>query len=371
LFLELFPEVELFMSTPIFKIKNVSKVYDRRIVLDDITLEINAGEIFGLIGASGSGKTTLLSILIGFIKPESGDVAFRTEHLLEHKDANIFRSVFKYPDALKQVVGMASQTPSFYNSLTVKENIHYFATLYGLNKETIKANTTTLINLMDLQGSEKRSAERLSGGMQRRLDMACALVHDPKILILDEPTADLDPLLRNHIWRLIKKINKRGTTIVLASHHLTELETLCSRIAILKEGKVLAVGTPNEIKDRFSKHEEIHLETFPGNYSVIGNIKDKDVLKEIHKIEDKGTKLVIYTTKPEMVLNELIKKLEENKETIVDLKVTKPTLDEIFIMITESEADKREESEEVAEAIDSQRHKREEKKEEKREEKKR
>jgi len=337
------------MATPIFKVKNISKVFDRKIVIDDIDLEINAGEIFGVIGASGSGKTTLLNILIGFLKPESGDVQFRTEHLLEHKDSHIFRSVLSHADELKRIVGMASQTPSYYTTLTVKENINYFGSLYGLSKDTLKANTTTLINLMDLQGSENRMALNLSGGMQRRLDMACALVHDPKILILDEPTADLDPLLRNHIWRLVRKINKRGTTIVLASHHLSELETLCSRIAILKEGKVLAVGTPNEIKERFSKNEEIHLETFPGNYSLIANIKDKDVLKEISKIEDKGTKLVIYTSKPEIVLNEIIKKLDEHKETIVDLKVTKPTLDEIFIMITESEKDKVEEQEEEKE----------------------
>ncbi len=337
------------MSTPIFKVKGVSKVFDRRIVLDNIDLEINAGEIFGVIGASGSGKSTLLSILIGFLKPETGEVSFRTEHLLEHKDSHIFRSVFKYNDELKKVVGMAAQTPSFYTTMTVKENLHYFGTLYDLSLDTLKSNITTLINLMDLQGSENRQARFLSGGMQRRLDMACALIHDPRILILDEPTADLDPLLRNHIWRLVRKINKRGTTIVLASHHLSELELLCSRIAILKEGKILAVGTPNELKERFSQHEEIHLETFPGNYDALSNIKDSEALKYIAKIEDKGTKLVIYTSKPEIVLNAMMKRLEELKETIVDLKVTRPTLDEIFINISESSEDKAEEQEEEQE----------------------
>ncbi|HIH31515.1 TPA: ABC transporter ATP-binding protein [Candidatus Woesearchaeota archaeon] len=339
------------MPSPVIKVEKVSKVFDRRIILDNIDMEINAGEIFGIIGASGSGKTTLLNIIIGFIKPETGDVMFRTEHLLDHKESHSFRSVFKYPDELKRIIGMAAQTPSFYTTLSVRENLDYFGTLYGLTKDTLKANTNTLINLMDLQGSEGRPGKNLSGGMQRRLDMACSLIHDPKILILDEPTADLDPLLRNHIWRLVRKINKRGTTIILASHHLSELELLCSRIAILKEGKVLAVGTPNEIKERFSKNEEIHLESFPGNYDKIADIKDKDVLKEIAKIEDKGTKLVIYTSKPEIVLNEIIKKLDQHKETIVDLKVTKPTLDEIFIMITESEKDKQEEQDEEKEEI--------------------
>jgi ABC-2 type transport system ATP-binding protein len=172
------------------------------------------------------------------------------------------------------------------------------------------------------------------------------MIHDPKILILDEPTADLDPLLRNHIWRLVRKINKRGTTIILASHHLSELELLCSRIAILKEGKLLAIGTPNEIKQRFSQNEEIHLETFPGNYEEISRFKNSEVAKHIAKIEDKGTKLVIYTSKPEMVLNALMKRLEELKETIVDLKVTRPSLDEIFINITSTDQSKAEEKEE-------------------------
>jgi ABC-2 type transport system ATP-binding protein len=338
------------MAVPVYKIKGVSKVFDKRIVLDNIDLEIDAGEIIGLIGASGSGKTTLLNILIGFLKPEAGEVSFRSEHLLEGStESKGFKSVFKNTDELKKIIGMAAQVPSFYNTLTVRENLEYFGALYGLSHEVLKSNISTLINLMDLQGSEDKLAKNLSGGMQRRLDMACALVHDPKLLILDEPTADLDPLLRNHIWRLVRKINKRGTTIILASHHLSELELLCSRIAILKEGKMLAVGTPNEIKTRFSQNEEIHLETFPGNYEEIARIRSTEVSKHIAKIEDRGTKLVLYTSKPEMVLNSLMKRLEDLKETIVDLKVTKPSLDEIFINISGTDEYKAEEREEIEE----------------------
>jgi ABC-2 type transport system ATP-binding protein len=154
------------------------------------------------------------------------------------------------------------------------------------------------------------------------------------------------------------KINKRGTTIILASHHLSELELLCTRIAILKEGKMLAVGTPNEIKHRFSQNEEIHLETFPGNYEEISHIRSTEVSKHISKIEDKGTKLVIYTSKPEMVLNALMKRLEDLKETIVDLKVTKPSLDEIFINISGTDQYKAEEKEEVEERKKKKNHQR-------------
>jgi len=337
------------MTMPVYKVKGVSKVFDKRVVLDNIDLEVEGGEIIGLIGASGSGKTTLLNIMIGFLKPEAGEISFRSDHLLEGNENRGFKSVFKDNDDLKKIIGMAAQTPSFYNTLTVKENLQYFGALYDLSSEVLRSNITTLINLMDLQGAEDKLAKNLSGGMQRRLDMACALIHDPKILILDEPTADLDPLLRNHIWRLVRKINKRGTTIILASHHLSELESLCSRIAILKEGKMLAIGTPNEIKQRFSQNEEIHLETFPGNYEEISHFKNVEISKYIAKIEDRGTKLVIYTSKPEMVLNALMKRLEELKETIVDLKVTRPSLDEIFINISGTDQTKAEDREEVEE----------------------
>jgi len=186
---------------------------------------------------------------------------------------------------------------------------------------------------MELEESQDVLGSNLSGGMQRRLDIACALIHDPKILILDEPTADLDPVLRTQIWKLIKQINKKGTTIILASHHLTEIETLCNRIGIVKGGKMLALGTLSEIKEQFAKYEEIHLESYPGNYDSLANFKDKDIAESIIKVENTGTKLVIYTTQPSKVLMDLLRRLESSKENLIDLHVNRPTLDDIFVMI--------------------------------------
>jgi|FLOH01.1.fsa_nt_gi ABC-2 type transport system ATP-binding protein len=318
------------MVEPIFKIENVVKKYKDHMVLNNISFDIRKGEIFGIIGASGSGKTTLLNTLIGFIRPTSGDVLFRFEHLLDFQKAMTFRSVFKKQSAVKRIYGFASQLPSFYINLTLRENLQYFGSLYNLSSDALKTNIETLLNLMDLKNSEDVLAKNLSGGMERRLDIACALIHDPAVLILDEPTADLDPVLREHIWTLIKKINKKGTTIILASHHLTELEDLCSRIAIIKNGKLLDVASPDSIKNKYSRIQEIHLECYPGNYK---QIISKLSSKFISSTEIKGSKLIIMAKKPQKVLKDLMPLLEKYKEEVIDMKVGKATLDDIFISL--------------------------------------
>ena len=317
------------MAEPLFRIHNVTKVYDKHVVLNGINLDIQPGEILGIIGASGSGKTTLLNTLIGFIQPDKGDVLFRLHHLLDFKEKASFRSVYKNLDAVKNLYGFASQVPSFYRKLSVKENLEYFGKLYNLSKEAIRNNTETLLTLMDLKKSEYIGAEHLSGGMERRLDIACSLMHDPDILILDEPTADLDPVLRVHIWDLVKKINKKGTTIVLSSHNLHELETFANRVAILKDGKIIEVGSPSQITSKYSRGKEIRLETYPGNYDKIMH----GLRKGVKGYQKKGTQLVIKVTNPELVLDSLLSRLDSLHENILDLKISRPTLEEVFIGI--------------------------------------
>ncbi len=324
------------MTEPIFKIQNVTKSFGDHTVLEDVSFDIKKGEIFGIIGASGSGKTTVLNTIIGFIRPEQGDVSFRFEHLLDFEKAVAFRSVFKKQQAVKKMFGFASQMPSFYKNLTLRENLEYFGALYNLSKDALKTNIETLLNLMELKSYEHMKAKNLSGGMERRLDIACSLIHDPAVLILDEPTADLDPLLRDHIWTLIKKVNKKGTTIILASHHLAEIENLCSRIAILKDKKVIDVASPDAIKNKYSKIQEIHLESYPGNYD---KIIEKLTAKHIKKHETKGTRLTLFTEKPQKVFHELFNVLDKRKEQIIDIKVGKPSLDDIFILLSKKGKD--------------------------------
>ena len=329
------------MGEPIFRVQNVSKAFGSHVVLDNIDLDINAGEILGIIGASGAGKTTFLNTLIGFLRPDKGDVLFRINHLLSYKNNYIYRSVFKKQQMVKKVYGFASQTPSFYDDLTTKENLEYFGLLHNLPRDTIKSNTETLLNLMDLKKASKTLAKNLSGGMERRLDIACALMHDPDVLILDEPTADLDPLLRSHIWELIRKINQKGTTIILSSHHLSELENLCERVAIIKEGKVLAVGKPESLKKQFVVEQEITIQSAPGNYKSIVKLLPK---KNISRIRVAHHSLHIYASNPEKVLLQVLATVKKRKEKLTFIKVSSASLDDVFISIWE---DKKEHKEDI------------------------
>ncbi len=322
------------MSEPIFRVQNVSKSFGTHVVLDKINLDIFSGEVIGIIGASGAGKTTFLNMLIGFIQPDRGDILFRLDHLLSYRNSYTYRSVFKKQQLVKKVYGFASQTPSFYDELTTQENLMYFGLLHNLSMDAVRSNTETLLNLMDLKKSSSILAKNLSGGMERRLDIACALMHDPDVLILDEPTSDLDPLLRNHIWEIVRKINQKGTTIILSSHHLTELETLCDRVAIVKEGKIVAVDKPEELKKKFILEQEIIIQTTPGNYKGLVKTIPK---KNITRIRIANHSLHIYTANPETVLAQVLSTLRKRREKLSFIKVTSASLDDVFISIWEKD----------------------------------
>lgn len=311
----------------VFDIKGVSKSFKDNHVLKGISFSINKGEVIGFIGASGAGKTTLLNILVGFLAPDRGSIHF-TQYLSNGRP-KIF-NVAQKPLIVNRSYGFASQKPSFYEKLSVRENLHYFGKMYGLGGHAIKANSDILLRLMELQASQHVLAKDLSGGMKRRLDIACALIHNPGVLILDEPTADLDPVLRNQIWEIVKRINMRGTTVILSSHHLNELDTLCNRIAILKDGILVDIDTPDKLKLKYTKVQEILIESYPGNYdSLIPKLKGQNVLG----LSREGTYLTIRTEEPQRVIKEVITLLDRHKEQLIDIKLNKPNLDDVFVHI--------------------------------------
>ena len=220
----------------LLQLKGVSKRFGTRVVLDNVSLNVEEGEILGIVGMNGSGKTTLLKLFVGYYQPSKGAITYRGRSL-EHVKKDMLREI-----------GFTAQESSFYPKLTVEENLLYFGSLYGLSGVLLTEHVERMLAFLDLMNQRHQLSEQLSGGMQRRLEMACSLVHDPKVLILDEPTEDLDPLLRRDILGLIKKVNDLGTTIILTSHLLGDVEALCDRIVVLHQGKVLRIGNVEQLR---------------------------------------------------------------------------------------------------------------------------
>ncbi len=297
---------------------SITKLFGTKLVLQNVDLDIRAGEIFGLIGSSGAGKTTLLNVLVGFLRPELGDV-----YLAKSGGASI--SLQNNPEEIKKHIGFSTQTPSFYPKLTVLENLEHFGTLLGLEENDLRRRTNALLDLVGLTDAKHVQGGQLSGGMQKRLDIACALLSDPEILILDEPTADLDPIMRKHLWGLIKQINAKGTTIILASHFLAEIELLCDRIAILHNKKIAELGTAEELRNAYSKNFDITLTLQSENYEPLNKeLKKRKTKTEIQPSGD----LKISTTEPDKIIDIINSSIK--KGDLLSLHVTKPSLGEVF-----------------------------------------
>lgn len=220
--------------------KGIKKRYKKRDILSGVSFEIGENEIFGLVGSSGCGKSTLLKIIMGMTSADSGSILF------EGKDAS------KAVNYLRKKTGFATQDNMLFDELTVLENSLYFGNLYGLTDKEIKERFNELIALLRLEEFRNTQIIQLSGGMVKRANLLVSLIHKPKLLILDEPTVGLDSVLRDSLWEYIHKIKKTGTTILVTSHLLDEIENNCDRVAILKGGKIAAIGS---VEDYFKKYK--------------------------------------------------------------------------------------------------------------------
>ena len=329
-------EKELYSKDkPIIKVTNLGKKYRKKVVLNNVNLEVNPGDIFGVVGMSGSGKTTLFQLMIGFIKATNGDVEYLIKQTKNGRKTEKYRSVFKFfnQNKIKNLYGYNAQMPSFYEHLTTEVNLKFYGTLYHVPTKELKIRVESLLNVIGLETDRDTLASRLSGGMQKRLDIGCSLIHNPKILFLDEPTADLDPVIRKQMWKLLHAIAKRGTTIILSSHLLDEIEHMCTKIAVIHDHRVLGYGTLEELKGIFARNQEIHLQTTSGNYEKLTE-KFKKARLKIIKIEEQEGVLILYTPEGQKILPKIIQIINNSKEKIVSLDLKEPTLKEIFELIT-------------------------------------
>jgi len=203
--------------------------------LKSIDLTINKGEVFGLLGPNGAGKTTLISIICGILKPTHGRV------LVDGKD------IYSHKDSIKELIGVVPQDIALYPMLTAKENLNYFGALYGLKGKVLEEKISYWLERLGLSHAANKRIDKFSGGMKRRINLIASVLHDPKILFLDEPTVGIDVQSRAEILEQLKIINKQGTTILYTSHHLDEAENLCTNIGIIDFGNIIAKGSPSEL----------------------------------------------------------------------------------------------------------------------------
>jgi len=221
----------------IIQIINLSKIYKdaEMYSLDNFSLDIKEGQIFGLLGPNGAGKTTLISILCGLIKPTSG--SFKIDNLVYAEHVN----------EIKKIIGVVPQEYALYPTLTARENLLYFGSMYGLKGNDLKEKVIDSLDFLGLLKFADKRIETFSGGMKRRVNLIAGILHNPKILFLDEPTVGVDVHSKNVIIQYLKELNKTGTTIIYTSHHLSEAQDFCTHIAIVDHGKIYAEGTPKNL----------------------------------------------------------------------------------------------------------------------------
>jgi ABC-2 type transport system ATP-binding protein len=310
------------MSNSIVTITNLVKRYNELIALDHFNLDIKEGEIFGLLGPNGSGKTTTINCLLSLLRYDKGEIKIFGEDM--------------HPDSyeLKRKIGVVMQNVAVFDELTVYENIDYFCGLYVTDKARRRELVEEAIAFVDLQEFRKFYPKKLSGGLLRRLNIACGIAHKPKLIILDEPTVAVDPQSRNRILEGIRELNRNGATIIYTSHYMEEVEQLCTRIAIMDKGKNLAIGTKDELKQMIKKNETIYVEIAD---LKLKNQEEIGKLQNVYQVSYENQKLSVAYDGGKHNLMGLLEYLKNAEIPFGQVYTELPTLNDVFLEITGKE----------------------------------
>jgi ABC-2 type transport system ATP-binding protein len=306
----------------VIKAENIVKRYGELLALDHLSLEVREGEILGLLGPNGSGKTTAINCILSLLKFEKGNISIFGRPMT--------------PDAydIKQNIGVVMQNVAVFNELTVFENIDYFCGLYVKEVKERRQLVNEAIDFVGLNDFKKFYPKKLSGGLLRRLNIACGIAHKPKLLILDEPTVAVDPQSRNNILEGILKLNSNGTTILYTSHYMEEVEQICSRIMILDKGHVIASGTKEALKDMISLGEKITVEVFGLSDEQLKAVKSLPNVVSAHLVDKT---LVVKSSKGKNNLESLLALLKNQNISFGKIYSELPTLNDVFLEITGKE----------------------------------
>lgn len=303
----------------IIEVKNITKRFNDKLVLDNVSYEVNEGEIFGFIGPNGAGKSTLINIMTTLLIPDSGTIKICGYDIL------------KEPIKAKECIGYVPQDLALLEELNAYDNLEFFGALYGLKGKLLKERIKEALKVTGLDDTKKQKVKKFSGGMKRRLNIAAAIMHHPKVLILDEPTVGVDPQSRNHIFSFVKNICKEwGTTVIYTSHYMEEIEELCKRVFIMDLGKEVSYGDREDIKSSVFSNNKVLIEAQNISAKTIMELKD---IKGIMKVTDKNEE-VSLTINSEFKLAKVLSLLEKNNIDIKKISYEEPKLEDVFLSLT-------------------------------------
>lgn len=306
----------------IIEVQHLTKKYKNLKAINDLSFEVKEGEILGLLGPNGSGKSTTINCLLSLLSFESGSIKIMGTEMS--------------PDAydIKKNIGVIFQEVAVFDELTVYENIDYFCGLYIKEKKTRQKYIEEAIALVGLKNYTKFYPKQLSGGLLRRLNIACGIAHKPKIIFLDEPTVAVDPQSRNNILDGIKKLRDDGATIIYTTHYMEEVEILCDRIIILDAGHIIASGTSDELKELANIEEKVSVEIYDFDITNIEKVKK---IKNVESVIYNNHLLIIAYKKGKNNVVELIEHLKKEKINYNKIFVERPTLNDVFLELTGKE----------------------------------
>ncbi|ARC83910.1 ABC transporter family protein [Clostridium argentinense CDC 2741] len=301
------------------EIKNLTKRFNDKLVIDNVSLGIEKGEIFGLLGPNGAGKSTLINLMVGLLKIDRGEVVIGGYN------------ISKEPLKAKEKIGLVPQEIALFENLNAKENLEYWGGLYGLRGAMLRERINEALEIAALQEHIKKPVKKYSGGMKRRLNIAAAMMHYPEVLIMDEPTVGIDPQSRNHIFEVVKKMNKEyNSTIIYTSHYMEEIEALCDNIFILDLGKEIAYGSKEQLKRMVISDKVIKIKAQGELEKLMFDIKK---LSTIRGVEIKEEELKIIANE-KITLNELFNEISKHKVEVKNIGIEEPTLEEVFLTLT-------------------------------------
>lgn len=298
---------------------DVVKRYESKLTVDHVNVSIQEGEIFGLLGPNGAGKSTTISMICGLLKMDGGDIVIDG------------LSVASHALEVKRRIGLVPQDLALYNTMTAAENVTFFGRLYGLRGKLLKERVEEALTFTGLSDRAKEKPATFSGGMKRRLNIACAIMHRPKLIIMDEPTVGIDPQSRNHILESVKELNRLGSTVIYTSHYMEEVAAICDRVAIMDKGHIIACGTEKELRERVAKEEKIVIKATNITPELINEL---NLHPRITRVESKEGFIEMYLPASQGELQDILYIFAKHEGIIGSLNIEEPDLETLFLSLT-------------------------------------